>query len=100
MNVTGKTILVIGTQIPWIEIILLIKNPKKIVTLEYGHFVRCTMHKAVEMFIHYSCSEHPHWTFIRPKEFQEKYLDGTLETFDIVFSFSSVEHSGLGIVKQ
>merc|ERR1712227_6206 len=80
INVTGKTILVIGTQIPWIEIILLIKNPKKIVTLEYGHFV----------------SEHPHWTFIRPKEFQEKYLDGTLETFDIVFSFSSVEHSGLG----
>ena len=57
MNVTGKTILVIGTQIPWIEIILLIKNPKKIVTLEYGHFVRYTMHKAVEMFIHYSCSE-------------------------------------------
>ena len=56
------------------------------------------MYKTVEMFFHYSCSEHPHWTFIRPKEFQEKYLDGTLETFDIVFSFSSVEHSGLGIV--
>ena len=40
MNVTGKTVLVIGTQIPWIEIILLTKKPKKILTLEYGHFER------------------------------------------------------------
>ena len=41
-------------------------------------------------------SKHPDWTFIRPKEFRQKYFDGTLETFDAVFSYSSLEHSGLG----
>ena len=40
INVTGKKILVIGSQAPWVEAILLTRNPKKIVTLEYGHFKR------------------------------------------------------------
>ena len=40
INVTGKKVLVIGTQHPWVEAILLTKKPQKIVTLEYGHFVR------------------------------------------------------------
>ena len=41
INVTGLTILVIGTQEPWLEAVLLSKNPKKVVTLEYGYFIRC-----------------------------------------------------------
>ena len=40
INVTGKTILVVGTQDPWLEAVLLSKNPKKVVTLEYGYFIR------------------------------------------------------------
>ena len=40
VNVTGKTILVVGTQDPWLEAVLLSKNPSKVVTLEYGHFIR------------------------------------------------------------
>ena len=36
----GKTILVIGTQNPWVEAVLLSKKPKKVVTLEYGYFIR------------------------------------------------------------
>ena len=44
-------------------------------------------------------SEHPDWSFITPREFRQKYLDGTLGTFDAVFSYSSLEHSGLGNAK-
>ena len=40
INVTNKNILVIGTQNPWVEAILLTKKPTKIVTLEYGQFKR------------------------------------------------------------
>lgn len=80
VNVSGKTILVLGTQHPWLEAVLLSKNAKQVVTLEYGHFI----------------SEYPGLSFIRPAEFREQYLAGTLGTFDIVISFSSLEHSGLG----
>ena len=40
MNLTDKTVLVIGTQQPWLEAVLLTKSPRKIVTLEYGHYLR------------------------------------------------------------
>ena len=56
------------------------RNASKIVTLEYGWFI----------------SEHPSWEFIRPTEFHQRYLDGPLDTFDAVFTYSSLEHSGLG----
>jgi len=80
VDVAGKTILVMGTQDPWLEAVLLSKKPKKIVTLEYGYFL----------------SEYPGYTFMRPTEFRERYLNGTLDTFDVVFTYSTVEHSGLG----
>jgi len=80
VGVTNKRILVIGSQRPWLEVVLLARRPKEIVTLEYGNFR----------------SEHPSWSFIRPDEFRQRYQAGTLPRFDLVFSFSSVEHSGLG----
>lgn len=80
INVTGKKILVIGSQKPWVEAILLTKSPEKIVTLEFGNFK----------------SEYPGHTVIRPSEFRSQYRNKTLDVFDVVFSFSSLEHSGLG----
>jgi len=80
VNVTDKTILVMGTQEPWLEAVLLTMKPRKIVTLEYGYFI----------------SEYPGHTFMRPREFRERYLNRTLNTFGIVFTYSSLEHSGLG----
>ena len=44
------------------------------------------------------CSEHPKWSFIKPHEFRQKFLNGTLETFDAIFTYSSIEHSGLGMM--
>ena len=40
LDVKDKKILVIGTQTPWLEGILLAKDPEKIVTVEYGSFRR------------------------------------------------------------
>jgi len=80
INVTGKTVLVIGSQSPWLEAVLISRNVHKVITLEYGFFN----------------SEHPSLEIIRPSVFLQRYKDGTLEKFDAVFTYSSVEHSGLG----
>ena len=50
------------------------------ITLEYGWFI----------------SEHPKWELVRPHDFYQRYHEGSLEKFDAVFSYSSLEHSGLG----
>ena len=56
------------------------RGAAKVLTLEYGSFK----------------SEHPSHEFIRPNEFRERYQAGTLDEFDAIFTYSSVEHSGLG----
>ena len=33
---------------------------------------------------------------MRPAEFRTKFIKGTLDTFDYIFTYSSLEHSGLG----
>ena len=33
---------------------------------------------------------------MKPKDFADKYLNGTLEKFDAMVTFSSLEHSGMG----
>ena len=80
MDVQNQHILVIGTQVPWIEAILLDMGAKKITILEYNDIV----------------SQHPQLFPIKPKDFAQKYLNGTLEKFDAMVTFSSIEHSGLG----
>ena len=44
-----------------------------------------------------SSSQHPSWEIILPEVFRSRYMSGSLPQFDLVFSYSSVEHSGLGI---
>ncbi len=36
------------------------------------------------------------WEFWTPSELMEKFINGTLEKFDFVFSYSTIEHTGLG----
>ncbi|CAB4064331.1 unnamed protein product [Lepeophtheirus salmonis] len=76
----GARVLVIGSQSPWIEAILLDHNVKEIVTLEYSEIV----------------TTHPKIKPVLPQEFNRQYLSGELEPFDLTVSFSSLEHSGLG----
>jgi len=79
-EIKGGTALVIGSERPWVECILLAAGAKKVMTLEYG-----TLH-----------SEHPQLETILPGDFRKRYRGGTLPVFDAVVSYSSLEHSGLG----
>lgn len=77
-SVKGKHILVIGSERPWIEVLLLAAGASKVTTVEYRN----------EEWMRHT-SQHVH--FIRPDEF------ATLTyRFDAAIQFSSIEHSGLG----
>jgi hypothetical protein len=79
--VTGKRGLVIGSENPWLEAILLDYGAEHVTTLEFGT-IR---------------SGHPKLSSIKPNELTRKVLKGQLEQpFDFMFSFSSLEHDGLG----
>jgi hypothetical protein len=80
VGMKGKRCLVIGSERPWVEAVLLAAGAQSIVTLEYGKIE----------------STHPQVTTMLPSEFAKAYLDQTLGTFDAVVTFSSVEHAGLG----
>lgn len=79
-QVQGGHVLVIGSQVPWLEAILLEHGAKKVTTLEY-----------VEIE-----NQHPDLEVITPQEFQKRFEDGSLPQFDAMATFSSLEHSGLG----
>jgi hypothetical protein len=80
LNVTSKSVLVIGSERPWVEAVLLGLGAARITTLEYGQ-INCT---------------HPQVQTVTPARFREQYQNGTLGEFDLVVSHSSLEHSGLG----
>ena len=73
-------ILVIGSDSPWIETLLLDKGAAKIITLEYAKIT----------------VQHPNITIMSPKELKILYSQTKEPIFDAVVSFSSIEHSGLG----
>jgi hypothetical protein len=78
--VKGKEVLVIGSEKPWVETICLALGASMVTTLEYGSIT----------------SHHPKIKTMIPSQFREAYQDGTLEKFDVIVSWSSLEHSGLG----
>ncbi|CAC5385158.1 unnamed protein product [Mytilus coruscus] len=73
-------VLVIGSEIPWVEACVLEAGAREVVTLEYGSII----------------SEHPKVKTMVPFVFRMRYLNNTLGTFDAIVTFSSIEHSGLG----
>ena len=79
-NIKKGRVLVIGSEKPWVEACVLEAGAREVVTLEYGEIV----------------SKHPKIRTMVPSEFRQKYLNGSLGTFDGIVTFSSVEHSGLG----
>lgn len=80
IDIKDKSVLVIGSSHPWVEIICLYLGAKLVTTLEYGTID----------------SHHPQIKTETPDTFREKYLAGKLESFDGVVTHSSLEHSGLG----
>lgn len=78
--VKGLHGVVLGTEMPWLEAILLSKGVKRLLTVEYQE-------------IH---SQHHAMRTLTPKGLAETWLNGNLPEFDFAVSFSSYEHDGLG----
>lgn len=78
--VAGKVGLVIGSETPWLESLLLFYGAKEIHTLEFGSII----------------SKHARIKTFTPDVFKLKFLSGEIVPYDFVFSYSSLEHDGLG----
>ena len=76
----NKHVLVIGSKLPWIEVILLSLNVGSITTLEYNRYV----------------TDHPKIKIISPPELGDLVRSNKAPMFDAMLTFSSLEHSGLG----
>lgn len=79
-DISGKRAMVLGSQSPWAEAALLNHGAADVLTVEY---VQVT-------------SLHDQVLVIQPHELAARYIAGTLPPIDVVFSFSSIEHDGLG----
>jgi hypothetical protein len=80
LDLKGKHVLVIGSEQPWIEAIVLSLGADHVTTLEYGSIQ----------------SQHNQITTMTPDHMRKQYAKQVLPLFDAVVTHSSVEHSGLG----
>lgn len=80
--IRGRHCAVLGSQVPWLETLLLMNGAAHVTTIEYAS-------------IHSTDSR---ITALTPAEWKETYWRSTSSraTFDCVASFSSIEHAGLG----
>lgn len=78
-SVSGSRVLVIGSQVPWLEGCLLAGGAREVVTIEYGSIK----------------STHPQIKTMTPAEAAARAKE-LMGSFDAVATFSSLEHSGLG----
>ena len=76
----GKNVLVIGSETPWIEVMALMYEAKTVTSVDYRK-IKC---------------EDPRIQVMTNSEMIDRYVSGTLTKFDVVISYSSLEHSGLG----
>lgn len=82
LAVRDKKCAVIGTEIPWIEAALLEYNASRVVTIEYA-----TIYSTV-----------PRLFTVTPDKFAQEQQNGgdQRQLFDSIWSYSSIEHDGLG----
>lgn len=78
--IDGKVGLVLGSLAPWAEALLLNHGAAKLITVEYSKLI----------------TSYPNITVMTPVELAESYLSGNFSQVDFIFSFSSIEHDGLG----
>lgn len=79
-HLAGGQVLVVGSEIPWVEACILEAGAAHVTTLEFGRIA----------------STHPQITTLLPAEFQQEYQSGNIRQFDVVVTYSSLEHPGLG----
>lgn len=78
--IRGKVGIVIGSETPWAEAALLNHGAEKIITIEYMEIT----------------TNYPALATYHPSKVAELYLRKEWKPVDLVFSFSSLEHDGLG----
>ena len=76
----GKRVAVVGTEVPWAEAMLLNLGATNVTTIEYRELV----------------IEDERVTTITPYRLANEFVSGQCIPFDTVFTYSSLEHSGLG----
>lgn len=79
-QVAGKRGIVVGSEDPWVEAILLHHGAEKLLTVEFGKIE----------------SEHSQVETMLAGQFTQSFLNGQVEQFDFGVSYSSLEHDGLG----
>jgi hypothetical protein len=79
-QIKDKHVLVVGTLAPWAEAMLINRGARKVTTAEYN---------AISI-------GHPRIETITPYKLAEKFVQGQVELFDTAFSYSSIEHTGIG----
>lgn len=78
--VRNKTAIVVGSQTPWAETTLFKNGAKHVTTIEYMKIT----------------SDYPNFSSLLPSEVASKYLKHQWSHVDFAFSYSSLEHDGLG----
>jgi hypothetical protein len=79
-GVNGTTALVMGTEYPWVECLLLNEGVKLVWTFEYA---------TINV-------QHPRMRAKQCQLIAKDYLSGQFDPVDVIVSYSSLEHSGLG----
>eukprot|EP00597_Dinobryon_sp_UTEXLB2267_P013258 CAMPEP_0170118054 /NCGR_PEP_ID=MMETSP0020_2-20130122/13442_1 /TAXON_ID=98059 /ORGANISM="Dinobryon sp., Strain UTEXLB2267" /LENGTH=254 /DNA_ID=CAMNT_0010346901 /DNA_START=1 /DNA_END=762 /DNA_ORIENTATION=+ len=72
--------LVVGSISPWAEAALFNHGAAKIITVEYADII----------------ADYPNLSILKPSKLNEIYLSGDWKPVDFIFTFSSLEHDGLG----
>ena len=80
IDLKDKQVIVIGSHTPWIEMMAVRNGAKKVLSVDYNEIK----------------SDHPQIDTMHALELNKRYLDRTLPQFDVLISYSSLEHSGLG----
>lgn len=75
-----KRVAVLGTLTPWAEAIIVNLGASSVTTIEYSKLV----------------IEHSRVTTATPYRLAQQFMNAQIDLFDTVFSYSSLEHSGLG----
>lgn len=78
--ISEKRVAVVGTEKPWAEAMLLNLGANNVTTIEYRELI----------------IEDERVTTITPYRLAEQFISGHGAPFDTVFTYSSLEHSGLG----
>jgi hypothetical protein len=78
-TISTANVMVIGSENPWVEACVLSAGASNVTTLEFGKIE----------------SRHPRIVTLSPDEMRSRFSE-TYESFDVIVTFSSVEHAGLG----